>query len=186
MPLKIIYLIVRLVAALAVLVFRRDLAKETELLVLRRANAVLRRHAGRIPYEPAGRVWFAALARLIPRGRGVTIPPPPDQLAMPKPGLTPSELARDLLTRIEQGNAGAGQRPYSPSGGGDRSMTTPRALARAGLDQAFAESQPGQVGAATAAGLVPDPVQVRADGADADVQLPGDLRVGAALGDQGD
>jgi hypothetical protein len=33
-PLKITYLIVRLVAALAVLVFRRDLAKEADLLVL--------------------------------------------------------------------------------------------------------------------------------------------------------
>jgi putative transposase len=49
-PLKVIYLIVRLVAALAVLVFRRDLAKEAELLVLRHENAVLRRHAGRIRY----------------------------------------------------------------------------------------------------------------------------------------
>ena len=68
-PLKIIYLIVRLVSALAILVFRRDLAKKAELLVLRHENAVLRRHAGRIRYEPADRVWFAALARLIPRGR---------------------------------------------------------------------------------------------------------------------
>ena len=68
-PLKIIYLIVRLVAALAVLAFRRDLAKEAELLVLRHENAVLRRHAGRIRYEPADRVWFTALTRLIPRGR---------------------------------------------------------------------------------------------------------------------
>jgi len=68
-PFKIIYLVVRLVAALAVLVFRRDLAKDAELLVLRHENAVLRRHAGRIRYEPADRVWFAALARLIPRGR---------------------------------------------------------------------------------------------------------------------
>jgi putative transposase len=68
-PLKIIYLIVRLAAALAVLVVRRDLAKEAELLVLRHENAVLRRHAGRIRYEPADRVWFTALTRLIPRGR---------------------------------------------------------------------------------------------------------------------
>jgi putative transposase len=67
-PLKIIYLIVRLIAALAVLVLRRDLAKEAELLVLRHENAVLRRHAGRIRYEPADRVWFTALTRLIPRG----------------------------------------------------------------------------------------------------------------------
>jgi hypothetical protein len=33
------------------------------------------------------------------------------------------------------------------------------------LDQIGLQSQPGQVGAAAAAGLVPDPVQVRADGA---------------------
>ena len=48
--------------------FRRDLAKEAELLVLRHENAVLR-HAGRIQYEPADRVWFTALTRLKPRGR---------------------------------------------------------------------------------------------------------------------
>src|SRR5262249_22664920 len=39
-------------------------------LVLRHENAVLRRHAGRIRYEPVDRVWFAALAQLIPRARG--------------------------------------------------------------------------------------------------------------------
>jgi len=50
-------------------VFRRDLAKDAELLVLRHENAVLRRHAGRMRYEPADRVWFTALARLIPRAR---------------------------------------------------------------------------------------------------------------------
>ena len=66
-PLKIIYLIARLVAALAILVFRRDLATEAELLVLRHENAVLRRHARRIRYEPADRVWFTGPATsLIP------------------------------------------------------------------------------------------------------------------------
>ena len=30
---------------------------------------MLRRHAGRVRYEPADRVWFAALAGLIPRSR---------------------------------------------------------------------------------------------------------------------
>src|SRR5689334_22423364 len=52
---------VRLVAARAVLVFRTELAKEAELLVLRHENAVLRRHAGRIR--------LPALTRLIPRRR---------------------------------------------------------------------------------------------------------------------
>ena len=37
--------------------------------MLRHENAVLRRHAGRVRYEPADRVWFAALARLLPRRR---------------------------------------------------------------------------------------------------------------------
>ena len=75
MLLKIVYLLVRRVLGLAVLVFRRDLAKDAELLVLRHENAVLRRHAGRIRYEPADRVWFAALARLIPRRRWAEIFP---------------------------------------------------------------------------------------------------------------
>ena len=57
------------VLGLAVLVFRSDLAKDAELLVLRHEIAVLRRHAGRVRYEPADRAWFTALARLIPRRR---------------------------------------------------------------------------------------------------------------------
>jgi hypothetical protein len=65
--LKIVYLLVRRILSLAILVSREDLAKDAELLVLRHENTVLRRHAGRIRYEPADRVWFAALAQLIPR-----------------------------------------------------------------------------------------------------------------------
>src|ERR1035438_107188 len=53
MPLKIVYLLVRRVLGLAVLVFRTDLAKDAELLVLRHENAVLRRRAGRVRYESA-------------------------------------------------------------------------------------------------------------------------------------
>jgi hypothetical protein len=52
-PLKIVYLLVRRVLGLVVLVFRTDLAKDAELLVLRHENAVLRRHAGRVRYGPA-------------------------------------------------------------------------------------------------------------------------------------
>src|SRR6516164_8178730 len=74
--------------------------------------------------------------------------------------------------------------------GGRRGTTTP-AGSPAGcwgweLDQACLQREAGQVGPAPASGLVPDPVQVGADGADADVQLGGDLGVSAAPGDQGD
>jgi hypothetical protein len=53
--LKVVYLLVRRVLGLAVVVFCGDRAKDAELLTLRHENAVLRRHAGRIRYEPADR-----------------------------------------------------------------------------------------------------------------------------------
>jgi putative transposase len=74
-PLTIVYLLVRRVLSLAALLSRRDLDKDAELLVLRHENAVLRRHAGRIRYEPADRIWFAALAQLIPCVRWVQVFP---------------------------------------------------------------------------------------------------------------
>jgi putative transposase len=73
--LKIVYLLTCRVLGLAVLVFRGDLAKDAELLVLRHENAVLRRHAGRVQYEPADRAWFAALTRLVPRRRWAEVFP---------------------------------------------------------------------------------------------------------------
>jgi len=56
-------------------VFRGDLAKDAELLVVRHENAVLRQHAGRVRYELADRAWFAALARLVPRRRWAEVFP---------------------------------------------------------------------------------------------------------------
>ena len=69
MLLKIVYVLTCRVLGLAALVFRSDMAEDAELLVVRYENAVLRRHAGRVRYESADRVWFAALARLVPRRR---------------------------------------------------------------------------------------------------------------------
>jgi hypothetical protein len=48
---------------------RRQVSKDAELLVLRHENAVLRRQTGRVCYQPGGRLWFAALSRLSPRHR---------------------------------------------------------------------------------------------------------------------
>jgi hypothetical protein len=67
MPLKIGYLLMRWSFGLVALVFRGDQAKDAELMVLRHENAVLRRNAGQVRYEPADRAWFAALAQFTPR-----------------------------------------------------------------------------------------------------------------------
>ena len=48
---------------------RREASKDAELLVLRHENAVLRRQISRVRYQPADRLWLAALSRLIPRRR---------------------------------------------------------------------------------------------------------------------
>jgi putative transposase len=72
---KIAYLLACRILGVAVLVFRGDRAKAAELLVLRHENAVLRRNIGRVRYEPTDRVWFAALARFLPRRRWAEIFP---------------------------------------------------------------------------------------------------------------
>src|SRR6266566_3410507 len=51
------------------LLARREASKDAEPLVLRHENAVLRRQAGRVRYQPGDRLWLASLSRLIPRRR---------------------------------------------------------------------------------------------------------------------
>ena len=75
MLLKIVCLLMRWLFGLAVLVSRGDRAKNAELLVLRHENAVLRRNPSRVQYEPADRVWFAALTRFIPQRRWAEVFP---------------------------------------------------------------------------------------------------------------
>jgi putative transposase len=62
-------MLTRWIFGLVALVFHGDRAKDAELLVLRHENAVLRRTAGRVRYEPADRAWFASLAQFVPRRR---------------------------------------------------------------------------------------------------------------------
>jgi putative transposase len=64
-----VYLLVRCLLGCLMVLARRAASKDAELLVLRHENAVLRRQIGRVGYQPADRLWLAALSRLIPRPR---------------------------------------------------------------------------------------------------------------------
>ena len=48
---------------------RHQVSKDAGFLVLRHENTVLRRQIGRVRYQPGGRLWLAALSRLVPRHR---------------------------------------------------------------------------------------------------------------------
>ena len=63
------YLLARCLLGSLMVLARREASRDAELLVLRHENAVLRRQIGRVRYQPADRLWLAALSRLIPRRR---------------------------------------------------------------------------------------------------------------------
>jgi putative transposase len=65
--LPILYRLVRCLLGLTMVLVRRDLGKDAELLVLRHENAILRRQIARVRYTPVDRAWLAALSRLLPR-----------------------------------------------------------------------------------------------------------------------
>jgi putative transposase len=73
--LKIACILMGWLFSLAVLMSTGDREKNAELLVLRHENAVLRRNASPIRYEPGDRAWFAVLTRFIPRRRWAEVFP---------------------------------------------------------------------------------------------------------------
>ncbi|WP_327088931.1 hypothetical protein OIE66_42625 [Nonomuraea sp. NBC_01738] len=68
-----VYAVTRRLLSLPALLFRSEVSKEAEVLVLRHENAVLRRQVPRVRYEPADRLWLAALSSLVPRHRWAKI-----------------------------------------------------------------------------------------------------------------
>jgi putative transposase len=72
---KIVYVLAWRTLNLVVVLFRGDQAAAAEVLVLRHENAVLRRQAGQVRYQPADRAWFAALARIVSRRRWIEVFP---------------------------------------------------------------------------------------------------------------
>ena len=66
---SVCYLLARCLLGCLMVLARREASRDAEVLVLRHENAVLRRQIGRVRYQPADRLWLAALSRLIPRRR---------------------------------------------------------------------------------------------------------------------
>jgi putative transposase len=66
---SVAYLLARRLLGCLMVLARREVSKDAELLVLRHQNAVLRRQIGRVRYQPGDRLRLAALSRLIPRRR---------------------------------------------------------------------------------------------------------------------
>jgi putative transposase len=66
---SVAYQLTRCLLDCLMLLTRHEVPKEAELLVLRHENAVLRRQASQVRYEPADRLWLVALSRLTPRYR---------------------------------------------------------------------------------------------------------------------
>ena len=66
---SVIYLLVRRLLGCLMVLARREVSKDAELLVLRHENAVLRRQISRVRYQPGDRLWLSALSRLVPRRR---------------------------------------------------------------------------------------------------------------------
>jgi putative transposase len=66
---SVAYLLARCLLSCLMVLARREVSEDAELLVLRHENAVLRGQIGRVRYRPGDRLWLAALSRLIPRHR---------------------------------------------------------------------------------------------------------------------
>jgi putative transposase len=61
---SVFYLMVRCLLGSLMVLARRQVSRDAELMVVRHENVVLRRQTGRVRYEPADRLWPAALSRL--------------------------------------------------------------------------------------------------------------------------
>jgi putative transposase len=68
---SVVYLLVRCLLGCLMVLTRHQVSKDAGLLVLGHENAVLRRQVGRVRYGPGGRLWLAALSRLVPAAGGV-------------------------------------------------------------------------------------------------------------------
>jgi putative transposase len=104
----IAYRLVRCLLGLLAVLVRSELSRDAELLVLHHENQVLRRQlSGRLRWDHAGRLWLAALSRLVSRRRWPEVFP-----------VTPATILRwhrDLVARKQDHTSR--RRPGRPSAG---------------------------------------------------------------------
>jgi hypothetical protein len=62
--LSFVYLLARRPVGCVMVLARREVSKDAELLVLQHETAVLRRQIGRVSYQPGDRLWRSALSRV--------------------------------------------------------------------------------------------------------------------------
>ena len=137
-----VYLIVRSLLACLMVLGRGGVPRDAGLLVLRHENAVLRRQAGRVRYQPGDRLWLAALSRLIPRrrqGEVFSVTPATllawhrrlvtrkwDYTSRRRPGRPPTAAAiRKLVIRTATGNPRWGTAGYRVSLPGPATRSQP-------------------------------------------------------------
>ncbi len=70
---SVVYLLARSLLGCLMVLARREVSRDAELLVFRHENEVLRRQVGRLRYQLADRLWLTALSRLIPRRRWAAV-----------------------------------------------------------------------------------------------------------------
>ncbi len=75
MLISLAYRLTRKILGAVAALGRRDVSSEAELLVLCHENTVLRRHVKKVCFRTEYRLWFAALAALIPRSRWAEVFP---------------------------------------------------------------------------------------------------------------
>ena len=75
MLISLAYRLTRTILSAVATLARRDVSSDAELLVLRHENTVLGRHVKKVCYRTNDRLWFAALAGLIPRRRWAEVFP---------------------------------------------------------------------------------------------------------------
>jgi hypothetical protein len=135
MLLLILYQLLRWLCGLTVVLVRRDLSKDAELLVLRHENAVLRRQITRVRSTPADRWWLTVLSRLLPRpplGRSLPGNACHDPDLAPQACRQEGGLHRMPPTRTSPDSSGD-QTARHPPGNRESPRETPARAGRTGL-----------------------------------------------------